>query len=739
MRIRSYLLLLAAVVVVPGLLAAAVAVGKVREAERDAHLSGLRETVRATALLVEGEVQRSLGVLSALATSPHLSSGDFAAFYEQAAAVDLKPDVWTLLLDADGRQILNTSVPFGTPPPPPVAKQRVAQVLATGKPLVTGVLVGPVSGRMLTTIYLPAVAAEGQRLVVAQAFSVDHWKKKAMQPRGRDDVVVAVIDQTGRFISRSHKTDELLGQLARPELVAAAAAAPEGLIRHLTLEGVDAYDAFAHTPSTGWTVAVASPAASIDDSATQAVSWLLFGIAGALAVALSAAFVVGRTLIGAIETASQAAHALGRGERPATLPTRIDEVDALNAALAEAGELLAGARASREVAEAERSRLFERESAARRAAEEQNAAKDQFLALLGHELRNPLAAIAGASEVMTRSAANAAVPNRFLAIVQRQTRHLAHIVDDLLEVSRLLSGKISLERRPINLAESARRCVEALRQTERAAGSRFIVDADDAWVDGDAVRIEQIVSNLVTNALKYSPAGSTVTLRVRALPDGTATLAVSDEGAGIAADLMPRIFEPFVQGPAYPGRVSSGLGIGLALVRQLVALHGGEVAATSGGEGRGSTFVLTLPAVAAPPAVLPAAAAASSSCCVLLVEDNADARVAMAELLELMGYEIVEAGDGDEALARAAQRRPDVVVMDIGLPGRDGYQIAAEMRRRPEWRGLPLIALTGYGQQRDAQLAAEAGFDRHLVKPVDPDVLASAIEGLLDKRGRAAS
>ncbi len=730
MRIRSHLLLVAAVVLVPGFIAAAIAVDKVRKAERDASLRGLRETVRATALLVDGEVQRSLGALTALGTSEHLKNGDLAAFYAQAKAIDRPPGVWTLLLDENGQLLINTAAPFGSPMPRAGAMPRVDQALTSGLPVVTDVFVGPATGKLLTTIYVPTRTTDGQRFVVAQAFAVEHWKTKAIVPPAGSDWIVAVIDQQGNFISRSRNADAFLGQPARPELVAAAAASSSGLIRHETREGIDAYDAFAHSSLTGWTVAVAAPVASIDSAAAQAVAWLGAGIALALAVALGAATLLGRVLIRAIDTASQAAVALGRGETAATPPTSIREVDQLNVALAGASRLLAAERTSRAAAEAERERLFASETTAREEAQRQNAAKDQFLALLGHELRTPLAAIAGATEMMARRTGAGAEPDRFLRILQRQGRHLRRIVDDLLEVSRMLSGKIELAKEPLDLAESVASCVEAVRVTDRAAGYRFVVQVAPVWIEGDPVRIEQIVNNLVTNALKYSPAGSEIAVRVSA-DAGRAMIAIADRGVGIDAELLPHIFEPFVQGPPVAGRAGSGLGIGLALVRQLVELHGGSVRASSAGEGQGSTLLVTLPRIERPAGASPranAAVVAPAACRVLLVEDDVDARETTAELLRMMGYAVEEAADGAAAIAAVGRRVPDVLVMDIGLPDRDGYQIAAELRADPRAARMPMIALTGYGQAGDRSTAVAAGFGEHLVKPVELPALVAAIE-----------
>ncbi|RZI86783.1 MAG: hybrid sensor histidine kinase/response regulator [Rubrivivax sp.] len=733
MRIRALLFLVVAIVLIPGFLAAAIAVEKVKEGERQAALRGLSETVRATSLLVDGEVQRSLGALTALANSVYLDTGNFQGFYEQAKAIDQPPSVWTLLLDQNGQQLLNTAVPLGTPMPAPTARETVAQVLATRKPVVTDLRIGPVTGKRLITIYSPAITPQGKRYVVAQAFSVDHWTKTALQPQVRPDWVVAVIDRHGKFIARSQRTQELLGQPARPELVAAAAASHGGLIRHKTLEGVDAYDAFTHSAQTGWTIAVAAPVETIEASARQAVSWLSAGVTIGLAAAAAVALILGRNFIRAIDAASKAARALGNGEQPVAPRTALHEVNLLNDSLMDAGRLLAAERRSREALEAERQSLLDNETKARQAAQAQNAAKDQFLALLGHELRNPLAAISGATAILVRGHPDAAESKRYLAMIQRQNHHLTHIINELLDASRMLMGKIVLEKKVLNLAACVRTCVEALRTTERAAGYSVLVDAQDVWVMGDPVRIEQILNNLLTNALKYSHTGSEIQVRVRS-DFGQAIIEITDLGAGISDALMPHIFEPFVQGPVLHGRAPGGLGVGLSLVKQLVELHGGRVQARSDGEGKGSVFTVTLPSIS-PPAhhgqAIPFKTRASGRR-VLLVEDNPDTMAATAELLRVVGYEVVEARDGDEALEAAASRHPDVIVMDIGLPGKNGFQVAAELRQSALSRHVPLIALSGYGDHPPKTEPRSGDFDAYLVKPIDPDQLVNVIEATME-------
>lgn len=740
MRIRSQLVLMTVAVLAPVLLATSFAIGKIRDDAREATLRGLRETVRATALTVDRDVHGSLSALKVLGNSENLNAGDFEKFYKQAAALNQLPDVWTLLFDQTGVQVVNTLLPYGTPAAPPSALERVTQVIASQKPLVTDVSGGSASGKMLTTLYAPAAAAGGQSFVVAQAFSLDYWKKAALHGALPPSWIVAVIDRNGNFISRSHKREEYLGKQARPELVAAALASPEGLIRHSTLEGIESYDAFVHSSLTGWTIAVAAPVAVVEQAAANAVYLSLLGIGFALLVAIGAVVLFGRRFIAAINSARAAAAALGRGESPQLTHTPVAELRELNGVLVNAGALLQTERSSRLAAEAERERLLQNETLARETAQAENHAKDQFLAMLGHELRNPLAAISGASALLETAGPDKERAHRYLDIINRQNKHLTHIVNDLLDVSRLMAGKIMLERSPLNLADCVASCVEALRTTDRAQGYFIVLHSTPVWVNADRARIEQIVNNLLTNALKFSPADSKIEVFVAA-DAGTAVVTVRDPGVGMRSDLLQRVFEPFFQGPAPANRLQSGMGIGLALVRQLVALHGGQVQAFSGGLGQGSTFSFSLPAIAAAPAQptlqavqtdpLKQAARLPAIRKIVYVEDNADARATLAELLRMFDYHVTEVSDGASTLPAVRAVQPDLVLMDIGLPDMDGYEVARGLRADPLTCTVPLIALTGYGQLRDKEAAALSGFDAHLVKPVDPDELVATIEGVL--------
>jgi PAS domain S-box-containing protein len=380
-------------------------------------------------------------------------------------------------------------------------------------------------------------------------------------------------------------------------------------------------------------------------------------------------------------------------------------------------------------------RLFAAEQAARadserarQDAEAAGRAKDEFLAMLGHELRNPLAAIMTGSALLDQAATDPAVAAHARAVIARQSRHLVRLVDDLLDVGRVTMGKIVLARAPVDLAALVGAVAQGFRDTGRARGRQLSVQAREVWVDGDETRLEQVVANLLGNAVKFTREGGRIDVVV-APEDGAAVVRITDDGAGIPAAVLPRIFELFVQAEATLDRTPGGLGIGLTLARRLVQLHGGTIEAASDGPGTGSVFTVRLPSVAAPAAPAPATGGAPGAARrrVLLVEDNADVREMTRIALETAGHTVHEAEDGLRGLAAALELRPDVAVVDIGLPGLDGYTLARRLRSEPAGRGIYLVALTGYGQQEDRVRAREAGFDAQLVKPVDPLTLVELV------------
>ena len=357
--------------------------------------------------------------------------------------------------------------------------------------------------------------------------------------------------------------------------------------------------------------------------------------------------------------------------------------------------------------------------------------KDEFLAILAHELRNPLAPIQNAVQVMRLRGGDAAMVERMREIIGCQVTHLSRLVDDLMDVSRIARGKITLRKEPVDLAAAVMQAVEAARPAieERRHALTVALPPGPLPVDADPTRLGQILANLLGNAVKYMNPGGSIALS--AAPEGDqVVIRVRDAGIGIAPEMIPHIFDMFSQVASSIDRSDGGLGIGLTLVRQLVDLHGGSVTASSPGLGRGTEFAVRLPAAPRPelpPAAPGRAEAPARRLQVLVVDDNRPSAESMALLLELLGNETRVAGDGREALVVASEFRPDAIILDIGLPGLDGYEVARHVRGRPEHEGVLLIAVTGYGGDEDRRRSREAGFDHHVVKPIDIDLLAQLL------------
>jgi signal transduction histidine kinase/CheY-like chemotaxis protein len=383
-------------------------------------------------------------------------------------------------------------------------------------------------------------------------------------------------------------------------------------------------------------------------------------------------------------------------------------------------------------------RLLRYEQAERRQAEAINKAKDQFLAVLGHELRSPLSALSHAIEALARGAEREPRVAQLQEIIERQARHLTRLVEDLLDASRFDSGKIRLTPEVLDLKDVTERCLASFSEDEawreRAVSSKL----ESAWVLADATRLHQVVTNLLDNATKFTSAGGRIEVSVHPEAD-QAVLAVKDDGRGIDPVTLPRIFDFFAQADDSLDRSHGGLGIGLTIVRRLIEMHRGSVEAHSEGPGRGSEFVVRLPLHAPPPAARlapkPAAPAARESYRILVVEDYEDSREALEVCLGLLGHSVQSASDGLQGLELAREWRPHAALVDIGLPGLSGYDVARRIRSTPGGNRILLVAITGYGQTEVKEQALEAGFDDCLVKPVNPQDLS----WLLSSRLRAAA
>jgi two-component system CheB/CheR fusion protein len=382
---------------------------------------------------------------------------------------------------------------------------------------------------------------------------------------------------------------------------------------------------------------------------------------------------------------------------------------------------------------------------ARAALQEADGAKDRFLAVLSHELRNPLASIDSAASLLLTAQVGPADREAAARVVRRQAQAMKSLMNDLLDVSRLTFGRFELHRQPVLLAPIVDAALETTRPLLEAAGHTLKIDLPPypVQLDADPLRLNQALSNLLTNAIKYTPPGGRIRLQVK-LEGSHVLLSVIDNGVGMKAQDIGRVFEMFAQADTVGDRANAGLGIGLALVRSIVELHGGTVEASSPGPGRGSELRVRLPgrraaavalASAAPEAALPERSSPTRGL-VLVADDNVDAGWGMAKLLEISGFATVRVAGGQDAVRECARQRPDVAILDIGMPDLNGHDAARQIRATAWGRQMVLIAVTGWGQESDERKAVEAGFDAHMTKPVDLRKLGAVLDALLEQRSR---
>ena len=718
--LRRRLLYLAAAAIVPLALMSGVSLlALLHQQRQQAERAGI-ELARALVTAVDAELQRSISVLQVLAAAPSLERREIQRFHEVTRrALQNNPSWLTVILaDPQGRQITNARFAYGDALPSIVERASFELVLRTGEPAVGALARGP-GTQLAVPVRVPVIRAGELRYVLTAAVKPDDFVDIINRQRVPGDWVVSVFDVNNIRVARSRQHREYLGGAPAPSLAdLMRKGGDEGAGITQVLEGESVYTTYSRSHESGWSVAIGIPRSHVELAALRSLIVYGGGLLISIALAIFAALIVGRGIARPMAELGAAARALGRRERLELPQTPIAEIRQVADSLALAAD-------ERARGEAEREQLLGREQQARAIAEAANRSKDEFLAMLGHELRNPLGAIANAAQLL--GAADEQNRAHARAVIGRQVQHLARMTDDLLDAGRAMTGKIVLQRQSLDLADAAGRVLSTLRASGRTAQRRIVQALAPAWVDADPTRIEQIIGNLVGNALKFTPDGGTITVSV-AREGNEAVLRVADTGIGMEPELAARVFEAFVQGERPLDRSQGGLGIGLTLVRRLAELHGGSAAAESKGEGSGSTFTVRMPAVE-PPAAARARALAPSAVPardVLVVEDNEDARETLKRMLELAGHHVRVAVDGTAALAAVRSAVPDVALIDIGLPQMDGYEVARRIRATHEKRPL-LVAVTGYGLPEDRNRSREAGFDLHLVKPVDTATLAEVL------------
>jgi signal transduction histidine kinase len=532
-------------------------------------------------------------------------------------------------------------------------------------------------------------------------------------------------DSEGRIISRKPNPEEWFGKPVWPEMRAAMAGEPGKPVLLTGPDGVERLHRFARVGNNGlsdYTVTIGIPADAITQVARHDQMLDLLALAVTLALALLAAWFVGDVLV------------LRRVRRLATTANNIASgtLGARSGIQYGNEEISELARALDAMAEA----LQKKEQQHLKAEQQLRIAdqrKDEFLAMLAHELRNPLAPISAGAQLLQSGHASEEAVARTAAIIVRQVTHMTRLVDDLLDVSRVTRGLVTLTRAPLDVAAIVADAIEQAEPLIQSRRHQFELSMPPAplQVSGDHKRLVQVLVNVLNNAAKYTPSGGAIKLAVRA-EEGKVKLVVSDNGIGMSPELRSRVFELFAQADRNSDRSQGGLGLGLALVKSLVELHGGTVAVDSAGENLGSTFIITLPGSANLPA-RPADGPATPTgrrLRVLVVDDNADAAQTLQLLLEAGGHQVAVAHTGLQALEMAQSMSPELCLLDIGLPDISGNDLARGLRALPHTAHATLVAVTGYGRREDRELSLKSGFDRYFVKPADVDALLALIATL---------
>jgi signal transduction histidine kinase len=682
--LRAYLVLVILVATVPLAAFAFYLLQQQAQAVRNQIDEAVYRSASAFALLVERELTSSIDLLSGLAYSEALQRGDIEGFHRILQRASPMRPGWrgVYLSDPDGLVIVASDQPLGYQMGRLRDQAALERIRTTLQPAVTDLVTVTGSDELVTAVQVPVLVRGELRYMLGARIAASHWQRLIDRATTAEGGFVSLTDGQSRMIANNPQGASVVGRVMPPE---PESLAPQSPWHWLTSLAPAPFIVQQPMPPTSWTVSAGVPPAP------------LFGYEGTLAklvVAGTLSLLLGLALaVTVARRVSAPLQQLADGCDPAQ---RVDvrEIAVLHQAL--------------RAAAAQREQLMLSEREARRAAESANRSKDEFLATLGHELRNPLSAIAAAVEVLNRSQGHSDVAAGARRIIQRQTRHMTQLMTDLQDVARVAAGKLALERRRLDLAQLVWRALEALRLAGRLKGHVLVLDLHRAWVDADPTRMEQVIVNLLTNAAKYTPAAGRIALSIRR--DGSeALIEVRDSGVGIAPALLPHVFEIFVQSESPAAHGQGSMGIGLALVRRLVELHGGCVQAQSEGPDCGSAFVVRLPAEAAPGAEPPTPCAGRHA--VVIGADSAQPYEVEAVLCGA-GCRVTSLIDPMAALDLIVEQQPHLAIVDIALPGRAAWALAARVREAGARRTL-VVAVAD-----EPPLEALDGFDLWLQRPI---------------------
>jgi len=682
-------------------------------------------TAHAISVAIDNEVETTTAALNVFGALHALDTPDLDAFHSLATRLIVKQLDWSAILLADLNGRILAASPESLQLNTAAAADWAFKVRDTGQTVVTNLVEAPGGGHFVT-IAIPITRDGRVTLALGARVKADAFAAVLRRQRTPPSGIVALVDASNRIVARTPQEDVYIGNVASSAFAGIASQMSEGSWQTTTREGIPVYSSFSRSPLTGMTVGLALPKDEVDGPVRR-ILWLLAAAwTVILAVGASAGILFGQVIVRAMRSASAAAMALARGEPVAAPPSRIAELDDLAAGLRQAATTL-------------ELRNRERDEASR--------LKDEFLMTVSHELRTPLTAIYGWARMLSSGQLRPGQQTRALAAIERNSKALEQLVNDLLDVSRVVSGRLRLDVQSVVVADVASAAIDAIRPAALAKtiDVAFRTATADLTVSGDPTRLQQIVWNLLSNAVRFTPQGGRIDVDVDRRGNDV-VVTVRDSGPGIDPAFLPHVFERFRQGVSGTTRAHGGLGLGLAIVRHLVELHGGSIDAENAEPPPGAIFRVALPARSA---VARASAIDNSmlarvdpgrdaprldAVTILVTDDDLNARELLVEVLEAAGADVRAASSAEDALMILESWTPDVVLSDIEMPGEDGYVLMKKIRAQWASRPTAAIALTAHARPEDRLAALEAGFHWHLAKPIDPTELVIAIATVLHEQ-----
>ncbi|MFN6485846.1 MULTISPECIES: ATP-binding protein [unclassified Nostoc] len=742
--LKWYLVLLVAGALLPVVLFAVAVVHRLSLNERAASERRLVLAARNLTEDIEREVSSTTRTLQALAASDRLDQSELKNFYNEAQRTVQTQPTWlgVILLTPDGQQVVNTSVPFGISLPPANELKSLRRVVAIRQPTVGYLALGNLKRKWAFPIRVPVIRGGELRYVLTAVIT-----PKALASVVKTQTPIngewtrTVVDGQGVVVARTRNPERFVGQRGTPSFLKRIALTTEGIYRDTTLEGAPVYVAFRRANFSDWTTAVVVPIEVIESPARRAMCLVVGSGLVLLVVSGVGALILSQWISQGIASAACAAEALAKGEYPRISPSPIKEVALLGQALEFSADLL-------QERERERDEHLRQSEAARTEAEAASRLKDEFLITVSHELRTPLNAIFGWAQLLRAGKLDQEKTQHAIETIERNAKAQTQLVNDLLDTSRIIIGKLRLEPQPLNLAIIIVNALDSVRHAAEVKGIDLQLQlANVEPVLGDQNRLQQVLWNLLSNAVKFTPQGGRVEVQLQQA-NSFVEVIVRDTGVGINAEFLPHVFERFRQADGSTTRKFGGLGLGLAIVRHLVELHGGTVQADSDGQGKGATFTIKLPVIAHQESIsVPPMTFADGTFSpykslhglqnvrVLVVDDEPDALCLVSAVLMQQGAEVRACACAAQALKEVLAWKPTVILCDISMPQEDGYDFIRKVR---EWEievggQIPAVAVTAFAREEDRLKAISAGYQTHFPKPIEAIQLAAVVTSLVEK------